>query len=284
MNKRKKDHTPFALKAIRWGFPVLEKIAPTVAHRYAIHLFFTPFRYKAPEKEKEFLVTAEKFSVTVNGKNVQAYSWGKGPVVILVHGWAGRAAQFRKFIPKLVENNYRAIAFDGPAHGNSEGRKTNIPEFETAFHKIIEQVGQPDAVIAHSFGGVASIYSIRNGLPVTKLINIASPTIGEDIIKGFLKVINASPATGEAFKAYVLKTFHKNFDDLSAINVIKFLPHELKLLLVHDEHDNEVSINHPLSLQKVYPTAHLLKTSSLGHNRILRDDSVIQKCIEFIQS
>ena len=283
MTKKKKDHTPFALKVIRLAYPVAEKIAPAIAHRYAINLFFTPYHYAMPEKEKEFLLTAEEFSVVASGKKVQAYAWGQGPVVILLHGWAGRAGQFRKFIPELVKNNFRAIAFDGPAHGNSEGKKTSIIEFEAAFHKIIDQVGQPVAVIAHSFGGVASIYSIRNGLPVLKLINIASPTIGEDIITGFVKTINASPATGEAFKTYVLKTFHKSFEEISAINLIRHLPHELRLLLVHDEDDKEVSIHHPLALQEVYPTAQVLKTSGLGHNRILKDESVIQKCVEFIR-
>ncbi|MBK5279688.1 MAG: alpha/beta fold hydrolase [Bacteroidia bacterium] len=283
MTKKKKDHTPLALKVIRWGFPKVERIAPSLAHNYAFNLFFTPFRFTVPQREKEFLVTGEKFTVSVKGKKVQAYSWGNGPVVLLVHGWAGRAGQFRKFIPKLVANNYRAVAFDGPAHGNSEGRKTNVPEFEEVFHKIMEQVGTPVAVIGHSFGGVASIYSIRNGLPISKLINIASPTIGEDIIKGFVKTINASPATGVAFKAHVQKTFHTSFEDISAINLIKFLPHELKLLLVHDEDDKEVPINHPILLQKVYPSAQLLKTSGLGHSRILKDDAVIQKCLEFIQ-
>ncbi|MEK6780062.1 MAG: alpha/beta hydrolase [Bacteroidota bacterium] len=203
--------------------------------------------------------------------------------MLLVHGWAGRAGQFRKFIPKLLENNFRAVAFDGPAHGSSEGRQTNIQEFEAALHKIFEKVGIPIAAIAHSFGGVASIYSIRNGLPLTKLINIASPTIGEEIINGFLKVIHASPATGKAFKAYILKTFHISFDELSALNLITFLPHELKLMLVHDEEDKEVAIKHPLELQKAYLTAILFKTSGLGHSRILRDEAVIQKCVEFIQ-
>jgi pimeloyl-ACP methyl ester carboxylesterase len=283
MTEKKKDHTPAALKVIRLVYPLFETIAPAIAHRYAINLFFTPHHYSVPTKEKEFLLTAEKFSVVAGRNKIQAYSWGQGPVVILLHGWAGRAGQFRKFIPELVKHNFSAIAFDGPAHGNSEGKKTNVIDFETAFHKIIEQVGPPVAVITHSFGGIATIYSISNGLPVSKLINIASPTIGEDIIKGFVKTINASPATGEAFKAYVLKTFHKSFENISAIHLIKHLPHELKLLLVHDENDKEVGIHHPLELQKNYPTAQLLRTSGLGHNRILKDEEVIRKCLEFIQ-
>ncbi len=283
MTKKKKDHTPFALKVIRWGFPKLEKIAPALAHRYAVRLFFTPFRYTVPEKEREFMSTAETFIVTANGKKVQAYAWGKGPVVMLVHGWAGRAGQFRKFIPELVKNNYRAVAFDGPAHGKSEGKQTNVFEFETTFRQIIEKEGTPVAVIAHSFGGIASIYAIRHGLPVTRLINIASPSISDLIVKGFVTTINASPATGEAFKAYVLKAFGKSFDEMAAIHQIKFLPHPLQLLLIHDDSDKEVSMKHPLELQKVYPSAQLFQTSGLGHNRILKDDAVIQKCIEFIQ-
>ncbi|MEK6780061.1 MAG: hypothetical protein AABY93_00035 [Bacteroidota bacterium] len=52
MTKKRKDHTPLLLKIIRWGFPSLEKLFPAIAHRYAINLFFTPFHFTMPLKEK----------------------------------------------------------------------------------------------------------------------------------------------------------------------------------------------------------------------------------------
>lgn len=274
---------PLPLRFIRWFLPKLEVIFPKLAHRIFVTIFFTPFRYKPPFKEKVWVDQAQKIFITVNSKKIVAYSWGEGPVVLVVHGWAGRAAQFRKFIPRLMEAGYKVVGFDGPAHGYSQGRQTNVIEFESVFKEVFLKTGAPVAVIAHSFGGVAALYAIKNGLHITKLINIASPTIGDDIIKTYLKAIHGSPATGEAFKAYMLATYGKSFDEFSALSLVKQVPPTLKLLLIHDEGDEEVSLQHPLELLKVYPGAELQRTTGLGHNRILKDEAVINRCIEFIK-
>ena len=54
---------PFVLRAVRWGFPKLEKIAPSLARRYFIKIFFTPLQYKTPEKELVIEKKSEKFFV-----------------------------------------------------------------------------------------------------------------------------------------------------------------------------------------------------------------------------
>ena len=284
MSSKKKDKTPKALKVIRWIFPKLEKVAPGLAQRWFIRLFFTPLNYPVPPKEKEIEKIAVHFSVHVHGKKVQCYSWGAGPVVLLVHGWAGRATQFRKFIPVLSELGYKVVGFDAPAHGKSEGRKVTIVDFEETLKQLYSKIGGPVAVIAHSFGGVASLFAAMNGMTIPKLINIASPTIGAEIIKTYLKGLNASASTGEAFERYVKETTGKPFDQFSACYTVQRLPRPLHLLLVHDENDPEVSIQQPLALQQVYPTATLYRTQGLGHTRILKDDDVIKACLRFIQN
>ena len=280
----KKDKTPPLLKVVRWIFPKLEVVAPFLAHRYFIKIFFTPLNYQVPEKEKLVEKQAEKFQVTVAGKRLQCYSWGKGPVVLLAHGWAGRATQFRKFIETLTGEGFRVVGFDGPAHGRSEGKKTNIIEFEEAFRKIYETVGEPQVIIAHSFGGSAVLHAAMNGLPVKKLINIASPTIGDEIINTYLKAIRGSAATGEFFKSYMLRKYGKSFDHFTSLHFIRHLRQETDLLLVHDENDKEVSLKHALELKKIYPTAKLFITKGLGHTRILKDETVISNCVTFIQN
>src|SRR4051812_42065129 len=148
MGNKKKDKRPLLLKFIQWGFPKLEKIVPILAYRYFIKLFFTPLRYTVPDKEKEIAEQAEQFSFTVNGKKIQAYKWGKGPIVVFVHGWAGRATQFRKFIEHFTANGYQAIAFDGPAHGQSEGSTTNLIEFKEVLEELFKQLrSEPVSVI-----------------------------------------------------------------------------------------------------------------------------------------
>jgi hypothetical protein len=77
----KKDKTPLLLKIIRFLYPKVESVAPALAHRYFIKLFFTPLRYSAPEKEMKAETFATKFDIQANGRRVQCYSWGDGKPV-----------------------------------------------------------------------------------------------------------------------------------------------------------------------------------------------------------
>lgn len=237
-----------------------------------------------PDKEKKAQTFANKFTVEVAGKKVQCYSWGVGKPVLFIHGWGGRATQFRRFVKPLTTAGYRVVGFDALAHGNSEGKQTSIREFEEAIIRIYETIGQPVAIITHSFGGGAALFSAMNGLPIQKLINIASPVIGDEIISTYLKAINGSASTGIFFKDYISKTYGNTFDEFTSFHFIQHLPRPVELLLIHDESDKEVSIKHAEELIKLYPAARLMKTKGLGHTRILKDDSVIQACVTFIKN
>jgi pimeloyl-ACP methyl ester carboxylesterase len=281
----KKHKTPFIITFIRWVFPKLEKISPWLATVYFERIFFTPFRYTATDKEKEFELSATKSTILVDGKNIQAYEWGsqEHPYVIVVHGWAGRATQFRKFVPIFNEAGFRVYGFDGPAHGKSEGKRTTIVEFEHVLKRIVEVKGIPAGIIAHSFGGGASIFAIRNGLPVTKLISIASPTMSDEIIRSYLNAIGGSWPTGVRFKELIQKRYGKPFEEFTASFAIKHIL-TLELLLIHDTEDRDVSIMQAQEMVKLYSKAKLITTQGLGHNRILKDDVVVANCLDFIKN
>ena len=282
----KQAKVPLLLKIIRWWFPKLEAIAPPLATRLFVQLFFTPLHYGFPHKELEWLNNATKNTITVNGKKIQCYSWGdeKKPAVLFVHGWAGRATQFRKFFPVFMEAGFRVIAFDAHAHGKSEGKRTNLPEFSNVLKEVFQTFGEPDALIAHSFGGVASMYATTQGLPVKKLINIGTPVIGDLIIKTFLDAVNGSAKTVERFKEYMIKKYGRTFHEFTIQYFIPRIERLPRLMLVHDEDDKDVSIEHPMEASRLYPDAWLYKTKGLGHTRILKDEIVINDCLKFIQS
>jgi len=280
---KKKDKTPFLLKSTRWLFPKLEVVLPWAARRYFVYIFFSPVRYQVPEKEQKAVTFASEFAVSAAGKRIQGYIWGKGErYVLLVHGWAGRATQFRRFIKPLLAAGYKVVAFDGPAHGRSTGKRTDIREFYEVLVQIYQKFGKPAGVIAHSFGGSAVLYAATQGLPVNCLVNISSPTSGDEIIKTYLRAINGSAATGEYFKKYILEKFGNPFDNFTSLYFIKHLPAPVRLLLVHDADDRDVGINQAEMLQQVYPAAGLFRTQGLGHTRILKDNAVIERCVTFI--
>lgn len=278
-----KKQLPLAIRAVRWFFPKLESLSGKLAVVYFERIFFSPFRYKAPERERECEQIAIFEELDGDGLKIQAYVWGNlaNPYVLVMHGWAGRATQFRKFIPQLLAEGYCVIGFDGPAHGRSSGKKTNILEFETAFKMVFAKWGEPVGVIAHSFGGGALLFSIMNGLPVKKLINIASPTMADEIIKSYLRAVNGSWKTGLQFKELIKKKYGKPFEEFTTMHFIEHIK-GLDLMLVHDVDDKDVTIIQTEKLVEKYP-AIFLKTSGLGHNRILKDEAVIQACIDFIR-
>jgi pimeloyl-ACP methyl ester carboxylesterase len=280
----KKNKSPFLLKVVQWVFPRLERLAPFLAHRFFITIFFTPLNYRVPEKEKATGKQAKKFSLEVRGKKIQCYSWGEGPVILVVHGWAGRATQLRKIISAFVAARYSVVGFDGPAHGKSQGTSTDIEEFADVLKSLYARIGEPEAVIAHSFGGSAVLYAATRGLNVRKLINIASPTIGDEIIATYLRTINGSTGTALFFKSYIFRKTGKSFHEFTALHFITKLTKPVDLLLVHDDNDQEVPITHAFELMKVYPSAKLFITHDLGHTRILRDEKVIEKCLSFIKN
>lgn len=281
--KRNKDKSPLLLKAVRVLYPVLERYCFPVAVRFFTLVFFVPLNYRATEKEKKAASYAEKFCIKAAGKRIQCYRWGNSArKVVVVHGWAGRATQFRRFIKPLLAAGYEVIGVDGPAHGLSEGWKTNIVEFEEMLRALWDAVGVPEAVIAHSFGGAAVLFAAKNGLPVKKLVNIASPVIPDEIIRTYLRAIRGSDKTMERFKEYILEKYGKPFAHYTVAGFIGDMQQNIDLLLVHDEDDPDVSIDHPLELMRLYPAAKLLRTQGLGHTRILKDEEVIRQIVAFI--
>lgn len=278
-----KKQIPLALRLVRWFFPKLEVVSSKLAVEYFDTIFFSPLRYKAPEKEQECEKLAIMVEIIANGMKIQTYTWGEAgkPYILLMHGWAGRATQFRKFIPEFVAAGYQLVGFDGPAHGRSSGKRTTIIEFETALKMVVARWGEPAGVIAHSFGGGALLYAIMNGLPVKRLINIASPTMADEIIKSYLRAVNGSWKTGLKFKELILKKYNRNFEEFTAIYFIEHIKN-LELMLVHDEGDTDVPIIQAEKLAEKYPVK-FLRTSGLGHNRILKDDAVIKACLDFIK-
>ena len=280
---KKKDNTPNQLKFIRWAYPKVEAVFPTLAHWFAVRLFFTPIRHQSPAREAKAKTFGELFTVTAANKKIQCYRWGSAEKkVLVIHGWAGRATQFRRFIKPLLAAGYEVIGFDGPAHGQSEGKSTNIIEFGETLQEIYKVTGIPEAIIGHSFGGPVSLVAAMNGLPIKTLVTIASPTISEDILDSYLVIINGSEKTKEYFKKEVLKRTGKSFNEFSSLHAIQNVKQKINLLLVYDEDDKEIPLRHPQALLKVYPEAELLQTKGLGHNRILKDDTVIREIVTFI--
>jgi len=280
----KKVNIPFLVRFIPWLFPKIESISSSLANKLAVRLFFTPFRFKTPKSEVEFIKLGKTFEFEIlNKKKVKGHSFGDGPTIVCIHGWAGRGSQFRKFVEPLTNSGYRVILFDGPAHGKSDGLRTDPMQFEQAILRIEELFHPVAGYITHSFGGTAILFTFSRGLTPKPTVFIAVPALGEDVLSTYANRINASKKILSYFENYILEKYGRSFYEISAINTAKSM-NETPGLVIQDTDDTEIPPNHGEKLAEALPNGNLFVTRGLGHSRVLRADQVVEETVAFLKN
>ena len=273
---------PAVLKLIRFAFQVGGRIAPPIAGRIAYKLWLTPTRHKTPASEKEALDSADIQYIQINDNKITTFSWGtSGPIVLLVHGWSGRGTQMGAFIRPLLNAGYRVLSFDAPAHGKSTGKQTNIYQVADTIIAMQHHFGTIDSVISHSFGGPCAAIAIQRGLKIKRLISICPPANTLGLIEKFISILRIPTKAGD----HLTQRFENNFGkevwhDVSMVNTVKQL--KIPGLLIHDSHDDDIPWQEGHAVSEAWDNAEFIKTTGLGHRRILRDAAVIEAVVSFI--
>lgn len=266
--------------ARRWWLRGLAWVSPSLASRLATHWFFTPPRARSARIDRE-LASAHAFEVPTADGTLRAWAWGSGPVVLLVHGWGGLGGQMRSFVDPLVGRGYRVVTFDGPGHGQSGGRYASVVHFADAIARLSETVGTPAAIVAHSMGGAATAVALLRGLRPGRVVFIGPPANVEDWLDQFARALGLSAALTGRIRARIEEWVGYGVEDLRIPAIAPAL--DVPLLLVHDEHDAEVSIANGRAIAEAWPGATLVTTRGLGHRRILRDADVIDCVARFVE-
>jgi pimeloyl-ACP methyl ester carboxylesterase len=230
----------------------------------------------------------EPFVVTSLGAEVRGHVWGTGPVVYLVHGWGGRGSQLTSFVEPLVAAGYRAVLFDGPAHGDSAPgpagpRRTHGIELGKALDAVAAQFGPAPTVVAHSLGTIATYLALRFGwLGTERLVLLAPMVEAETLFDGFQRALGFGPRTRRAFDAAVEEFTGLGVADFDA-RVQSAHTDPVPTLVVHDRGDRQTPYDDAAALARTLPRAELVTTQGLGHRRILRDPGVVAGVVAFIR-
>lgn len=264
---------------------ILQAISHNLATHFAVKLFKTPFKFKTPQKELDFYKNAETIFVEVPkiNKKVKVFSVGNSEKrVLLVHGWSGRGTQLFKIAEALVNNGYKVISFDGPAHGDSTGKTTMMTEFIESIFQLEKEYGSFEFAIGHSLGGMSVLNAVKQGLNVKKIVSIGAGDIITDIIIHFVNKLQLKPLIVKKMKGYFLKRFNEDIDNYSA----SIAANEIKIstLIIHDEEDKEVNVSCAYNIRQKLESGDLHISTGLGHTRILRDKKIVERVVSFLKS
>jgi pimeloyl-ACP methyl ester carboxylesterase len=192
--------------------------------------------------------------------------------VLLVHGWNGAAADWQALAGTLRERGFAVTAADMPAHGASDGRSSSLPHFVRALQEIDRRQGPFDVWMGHSMGAAAVVAALARGARAQRVVLINGLVTPARALRGFARQIGLSPAaTAEYLRAIELRE-NMTLAELDAAHNAKRIAAEV--LIVHDEHDRTIPLSEAQRLAQAWAGARFMRTSGLGHRRILDDPRV----------
>ncbi|GAA5083816.1 hypothetical protein GCM10025760_00890 [Microbacterium yannicii] len=221
------------------------------------------------------------------GVEVVTYEWGRGPrTVVLSHGWLGRASQFSRLVRELVAEQYRVVAFDGPAHGESGGRQMYLVDWLDVYADLQQRHGAFEAMIGHSFGGLATLVAVAGGTDAARVVTISSLADADELLRQFQRMVGYSDAvTVRLRERFAARYFPGDPDPFAWLSAVRRpLPAGVPLLITHDERDRFVPFGESVRIRSANPDATFLPTTGLGHNRILGADVVLDAVLEHLES
>lgn len=274
---------------VRRAFRALETLAPSVGARWAERIWFTLPRRREPDGPRAAQAPAgERFALDVGGHRIVGESWGTGPVVYLMHGWAGHRGQLGAFVPPLVASGHRVVAFDAPSHGASAPgafgpRSSSIPEFAAALTAVAGTYGPARALVAHSLGCTAATVALRDGLPADRVVLLAPLASTLSFARQFAAVLGLGERTYRRLIARVERRVGApmhHFDVPAAGRTTAMPP----TLIIHDQDDNSTPVTDAAAIASAWTGSRLQITTGLGHRRMLSSPKVVADVAEFVTS
>jgi pimeloyl-ACP methyl ester carboxylesterase len=268
------------LAMLRFGLKALAAVAPAAAEEQGARMFFTPRRtprWRAPAISK---IAATSLRFSIGGQEMACWCWGRGPTVILIHGWEGYAAQLTHFVAPLVDAGFRVVTFDMPAHGGSTGQQISVFDMSRAIRAVAEVFSPTRAVIAHSLGGAASILALSEGLKVDRVVLLAPAAEPRHFAKVLARMLGFSKTRTDGMLKRIENRLGMRFEDASTLRMVPKM--NVPVLVMHDPHDAEVPFEHGKSIAQAWPGARLEQLNEMGHRRMLRNPNTISAVTAFI--
>jgi pimeloyl-ACP methyl ester carboxylesterase len=282
--RRPKNPVPAAL---RYGLSALSRISTDAAAALTEQIFFAPPRPSLSQAVIDELDRGQRLPVKVDGHPLAAWSYGSGPTVVLMHGWGGYAGQLYGFISPLLTAGLRVVALDAQSHGLSRPkrrglRRASFLDFAQGLRALEALVGPFHGIVAHSGGATATGLALARGMQVDRAVLIAPMARPERYAERFGQALGLSEAVDRRWKARAVGHLKLRWDDLdlTLAGMRSRLP---RALVIHDREDREVPWTDGRAIAEAWPGTELVLTAGLGHRRLLAEEEVIRRAMEFLR-
>lgn len=265
---------------------MLSILCPEIAARQAFNLFRHPRIIKVRERERRFFEKAKILRIPYEPEDIILYETGNesGEKVLLIHGWESNPGSMGGIAKELVNNDFHVFSLNLPAHGISRLKTTTMLHVSIMLTDLIKEhfKAQKISVVTHSFGSGAISFALSRGkIGLKNMVFVTSPEKIYDIFADFASNINLNENALEKLIAITEKKFNFTLDGLRISSSLKDSEFD-KLLLIHDRYDKVLPYENAETINRLVPNSDIFTTEGKGHYRLLWDEKVIQKTVEFL--
>lgn len=202
---------------------------------------------------------------------------GKGPLIVLSHGWAGSGRQFAPLADSLVNVGFRVATFDAKAHGSAPGRTTNAGEFARLIVAVAERHGPVAGIVGHSLGGLASAMASETLRPQALALLAPMPSF-EFALEGYQDALGFD----DHLKERIARLVERRAETTRTQGRVERGLTGRDVLIVHDREDRRIPVQASRDLVALHQEVDYLETIGLGHSRLLKDDAVLDRITRFL--
>ena len=266
---------PKGFSPIRLALQLYGRMSPEKAGRLVNRMAFRPSRLPMPSRYEYLLDNADSYTQLQHGaRTIPVYSWGQGPVILGVHGWAGAGIQFGAWVTPLVEAGYRVVLFDAPAHGRAQGESTNLFEMAEVVARVAASVGRVHGVLAHSIGCIAAARAIADGLKPDYLVMLAPPVSLTAVMDNLGRQLGLSQDVLAVHLQLMEERFGKSVWERLDLEALSRTLTQRGLMVIDDD-DTSISPDESERVFNNWENANVLRTRGLGHHRLLWSPMVV---------
>lgn len=231
--------------------------------------------------QQQALAQADKLHYGKDHRHV-AWVWGDGPLVILVHGWNGRAAHMAPLAISIASQGFRCVAIEVTGHGSSPGNRTAWTCFIEDITALTQSLGQEvHAYVAHSAGGLTTMAARElKGIHASRYVCICAPSHPFPPINVIRKRLNPGPGVISLYRDYIAQQFHTDWDSLQS--GCAYAGAGSDLLLFYDEGDRFVDHGEGDLIKNLCPGARLIKSTGYGHTKVLASPELAKAVNAFL--
>ena len=271
-------------KAVGLGLNILSYVAPSLSGNWSLNLFCRPREGRINNMiDATFLQTCTSTQDIISkGKNIKSYIWNETgkKVILLLHGWESNSARWQFLLPDLIKHDFKVVAIDAPAHGNSGYQLFSIFKYADAIDATVNRF-KPDHIIGHSIGGSSLCYYLTHyKIPsFDKVILMGVPSRLSSLTEIYHQILGLSSRTAKNMERYFEEKYQAKLDYYSNSEFCKKI--KIPTLIIHDKDDDIALVEDGILYDKTLPNSQLVITEKLGHR--LQDPFVFSNIVEFLK-